>query len=327
MVAACGEESSTPPLDVRPPFLGGTTDAIEPLPAAPPRTAKVDLGERLFCDPGLSADGEVSCASCHRYELALTDGKAKAQGAGRVQHAYNAPTLFNAALCPTYNWTGRFTSLEAQHDALMKNPAAMKSSWDAAVRYLHGAPGYRDAFADVYQGSHACGASDEIVCEATVRDALVAFEQSLVTPDSPFDRFLRGDASALSAPAREGWALFKSAGCISCHQGPLVGGNLFQKLGVMRDYFAERGDVREADKGRFAVTGRDEDLYVFRVPSLRNVAATAPFFHDGTQAELEDAVQAMGRYQLGRELSDDDTARLVAFLRSLSGTFRGRQLP
>jgi len=157
-----------------------------------------------------------------------------------------------------------------------------------------------------------------------VRQTILEYERSLVTPNAPFDRYLRGNSQAVSTEVKQGFAMFKSYGCSSCHQGVAIGGNVFERFGVLRDFFADRGHFDNADLGRFNVTQQDQDRFVFRVPSLRNVALTAPYFHDGSAATLEDAVKTMASYQLGRDLEDADRTALVAFLRSLTGEYRGR---
>jgi len=159
-----------------------------------------------------------------------------------------------------------------------------------------------------------------------IKSVIAEFERSLITPNSRFDKFLRGDDSALSAKEKEGYRKFKSYGCASCHQGVNAGGNMFETLGAMADYFAARGNVTKADYGRFNVTGNEEDRFVFKVPSLRNVALTAPYLHDGSAKRLEDAVDVMGKYQLGQALSSEDIDEIVSFLRTLTGEFEGKAL-
>ncbi|MEZ0258124.1 MAG: cytochrome-c peroxidase, partial [Chthoniobacter sp.] len=159
----------------------------------------------------------------------------------------------------------------------------------------------------------------EGLTEQTVKDAIVEYERSLITPNCRFDKWLRGDKKAISTVELEGYRLFKSLGCTSCHQGVNVGGNLYQKFGVMGDYFADRGNITKADYGRFNLTNDEADRFVFRVPSLRNVATTAPYFHDGSAATLPEAVRVMARYQLGRAISEDEVSRIVAFLSTLTG--------
>jgi cytochrome c peroxidase len=294
-------------------------EPISPLPTAP-RGAdplRAALGERLFHDPVLSVDYTISCASCHPLDRAGADGLPTSRGVGGALGTVNAPTVFNAGLNFAQFWDGRAATLEEQVAGPIHNPVEMGSNWSLVVERLNKGDDYRSLFAEVYpQGINA----------ETIADALAAFERSLLTPGARFDQYLRGKTDALSADEIEGYARFKRLGCSSCHQGVNVGGNLFQRFGVMGDYFADKGMSTPADLGRFNVTGRQEDRYVFRVPSLRNVALTAPYFHDGSVEKLDDAVEIMARYQLGRTLSKEDRRLLVAFLHTLSGSFRGAPL-
>jgi cytochrome c peroxidase len=223
--------------------------------------------------------------------------------------------MYNLRYLSRLAWAGRFDSLESHNDALMTNPNVMASSWSGSAERLAQKDGYRARFAAVFADGLTGG---------NVRAAMLEYERSLVTPNAPFDRFLRGEVDAVSPEAKRGYALFKSYGCASCHQGKAVGGNMLQRVGVMRDYFADRGAVKAADFGRFNVTKLERDRFVFRVPSLRNVALTAPYFHDGSAPTLESAITVMARYQLGRELDPGDVALLVEFLRSLTGEYRGK---
>ena len=159
-----------------------------------------------------------------------------------------------------------------------------------------------------------------------IQDAIVAFERSLVTPNSRFDKFLRGDKSAISASEKQGYDLFKSYGCAACHQGANVGGNMFQKLGVVANYFADRGHITVPDGGRFNVTKREEDRHVFRVPSLRLVALSEPYLHDGGEKTLEDVIGVMAKYQLGRSIPKEHIDLIIAFLKTLPGEYQGRLL-
>jgi cytochrome c peroxidase len=188
-------------------------------------------------------------------------------------------------------------------------------SWEEVLARLRADPGYRAAFAQTYGGN---------ATRVSVLDALATFQRSLLTPEAPFDRFLRGERGAIDPGQERGYELFKAYGCIVCHQGMNVGGNLFQRFGIFYDPFARRATMSQADLGRFAVTGKEADRYVFRVPSLRNVAATAPYFHDGGTATLTEAVEIMARSQLGRELPTPDRDAIVAFLRTLAGEYEGR---
>jgi cytochrome c peroxidase len=289
-------------------------EPITPIPQpADVLSKKVLLGERLFHDPGLSRDQKVSCATCHDLKRGGVDGKPHSVGVGGTPLAVNTPTVFNSGLNFRQFWDGRAASLEDQAEGPLLHPDEMGATWPAIVAKLKDSAEYSRAFDDVYADG---------VQAANVKDAIASFERSLATPGSRFDRYLAGDAMALSAPEYRGYWLFKSYGCIACHQGANVGGNMFQKLGVMRNYFEDRGNVQPADLGRYNVTKKEEDRHVFKVPSLRNVALTAPYFHDGSAATLPGAVAIMGRYQLGVEIASSDIALIVAFLETLTGPSR-----
>src|SRR6478735_786344 len=289
---------------------------IEPLPLTFDfDAARAELGEVLFGDRRLSGDGKVACTDCHRQNHGWADDQAHSRASDRPDSPVNVPTMYNVRYLYKLSWNGKFDTLESHIDALMKNPKVMASSWEIASRHLSESSSYRQRFAKVFPDG---------LTPSNVREAILAYERSLVTPNAPFDQYLRGDAQAVSAEVKHGYAMFKSYGCSSCHQGMAIGGNVFERFGVLRDFFADRGHFDSADLGRFNVTQRDQDRFVFRVPSLRNVALTAPYFHDGSAATLEDAVRAMAHYQLGRDLDEQDQAALVAFLRSLTGEYRGR---
>jgi cytochrome c peroxidase len=278
---------------------------------------KVALGERLFHEPRLSKDNTLSCASCHDLRKGGTDQSPTSLGIGGARGKLNAPTVFNSGFNFNQFWDGRAHSLADQIDGPLQSPIEMGSTWDEVVAKLRGDPAYVAAFRQVY------GAA---IQPTHIKDAIVQFEESLYTPNARFDQFLRGDDTALTADEKAGYRKFKSYGCTSCHQGVNIGGNMFQTFGAMADYFVERGNITPADFGRFNVTGKEEDRFVFKVPSLRNVALTAPYFHDGSVERLEDAVAIMGRYQLGRKLSDADTNEIVKFLKTLTGEYKGKPL-
>lgn len=292
-------------------------EPVSPLPQAitPADPIRLALGKRLFHETQLSRDGTISCASCHDLGLGGTDRRRVSVGVGGATGAVNSPTVFNTSLNFVQFWDGRAATLEAQVAGPLHNPVEMGSNWAQAIARLSADPGYREAFALAYPDG---------ISEATITDAIASFERSLLTPNAPFDRYLRGEHDAIDDNAREGYHRFKSYGCASCHQGAGVGGNMFHRFGIMGDYFAHRGKVTAADLGRYNVTGREEDRHVFKVPSLRNVALTAPYFHDGSVDTLNEAVAVMGRYQLGLELSDDDRRLIVAFLETLTGQLPGQ---
>lgn len=319
VLPACGgpEEPGRAPVPwVAPsPTRPGLT-AVQPLGEArglDPR--KVALGEALFHEPLLSGTGTVACATCHDLDAGGTDGLPRSIGAAERPVRRNAPTVFNAVLHFRQFWDGRAATLEEQLDGPVESPEEMDSSWPAIVRRLE-ASDYPAQFADVYGGP---------VSVAAIKNALATFERSLVTPGSRFDRFLAGDETALTQDERLGWDRFRSYGCVSCHQGVALGGNMFQVFGVFGNPYEERGGEVQ-DLGRYEVTKRTEDRHVFKVPSLRNVAVTAPYFHDGSTPTLEQAIRLMLRYQLGRAPQDEDVRVLAAFLHTLTGTWRGKAL-
>lgn len=285
-----------------------THEAIRPLKAPTGLDPqKVALGERLFHDPILSADGTVSCASCHPLSRGGADGLALSRGVRGAMGSANSPTVYNTSLNLAQFWDGRAATLEEQVDGPLTHPAEMAATWPDILARLRASP-YNAEFRRLYGADPA---------QASVRDAVAAFERSLVTLDAPFDRWLAGDEAALSEAQKRGYALFKSYGCASCHQGANVGGNMFQRFGFFGNWFTDRGRSGPGDLGRFNVTGKQSDKYVFKVPSLRLVTLTAPYFHDGSVADLKEAIRLMGRYQLGRDIAEADLDPMVAFLGSL----------
>ncbi len=287
-------------------------EPIQPLPLKLTfDTNKVNLGQKLFHDPRLSADGKISCLSCHDLNQGGADHKSFSIGVyGRVGMA-NAPTVYNAEFNADLTWNGKFETIEKFTEAVIQNPTAMGLEWQALIQKLHQVPEYQQSFAQLY--------SDGITV-ANVTNALAIYQRSLYTPNSRFDQYLRGNLQAISDSEKQGYQLFKDYGCVSCHQGMNVGGNLYQKFGTMGDYFRNRGSkITTADLGRYNVTKNPADKFVFRVPSLRNVALTAPYFHDGSVSTLKEAITVMANYQLGRSLSAQDTTLIANFLRTLTG--------
>jgi cytochrome c peroxidase len=278
---------------------------------------KVRLGEMLFHDVRLSRGDVLACASCHVLAEGGDDSRARSTSWDGELLNFNAPTVFNAALSFRLNWRGNFRTLEEQIEAVLFDPHLMNTTWEDLLPKLRDDEAYREDFSAVY------GDGPE---PAHVLDALATFERSLLTPGARFDRYLRGERDVLGAKEEHGYELFKAYGCVACHQGVNVGGNLFQKFGIFYDPFSEPAAVTEADLGRLAITGKKADRHVFRVPSLRNVGVTAPYFHDGSAARLEEAVEAMARSQLGRSLTEQDVSSIAAFLRTLTGEYRGQPL-
>ncbi len=292
-------------------FIVGGLKAAEPILPLPQKhfqpPAKVALGRKLFQDPLLSGDGSLSCASCHALAKGGDDNRPLPILAS-TPYPHNTPTVFNVRFNFRYHWHGDIPTLQAQAQRALQHD--MKATWPQLLARLEADRDYAGQFSELY--------SDGIQ-QQNVLDALIAFELSLITPDAPFDRYLRGDSNAMTTQQIAGYEKFKSYGCAACHQGINIGGNLFQKLGVFRNF---KGD----DPGRFAVTGRERDRYVFRVPSLRNVAVTAPYFHNGKIPTLKKAVAIMGEYQLGVQLPQEDIDAIVAFLHALTGTYLGQPL-
>lgn len=279
---------------------------------------RVALGRLLFHDGRLSGDGSLSCASCHRLDLGGADGRRVSVGIAGALGTVNAPSVLNSGFNFVQFWDGRAANLVEQAAGPVHNPVELGSSWAEVVERLQADETMRADFAAAYPEGQ--------INAQNIADAIATYERSLVTVDAPFDHFLRGQRSALTALEGEGYRRFRELGCISCHQGVLLGGNMFQKFGVMGDYFAGRTPSK-ADLGRYNVTGREEDRHVFKVPSLRNVALTAPYFHDGSAPTLEDAIPVMARYQLGREISSQDVRAIAAFLRTLSGRLPHAEQP
>jgi len=300
--------------------LASVEEPIQPLPVAlAVEPDKFALGQRLFAETRLSGDGQVSCLSCHSLQTGGADHRPFSIGVNGAIGPVNAPTIFNVAYNFRFNWNGRYDSLTTHTDALVQNPVAMGSRWPDVVQILAADPTYRQAFTQVYGNA----TPKNPVTKDRIIYAIVNYESALITPNAAFDRDLRGEQKALSPRQQEGYQRFKAYGCVSCHQGINVGGNMFQKFGVLGDYLADRGNITEADYGRFNVTQLEADRFVFRVPSLRNVAATPPYFHDGSAATLEQAIAIMVKYQLGRPIPAIDVELLAEFLRSLTGEHDG----
>ena len=276
-------------------------------PTNPLTDAKENLGRMLYYDTRLSLNHNISCNSCHDLSAYGVDGRRVSPGTTNQEGGRNSPTVYNAALHLAQFWDGRAPTVEEQAKGPILNPVEMGMPGSRAVlERLHAAPAYRAAFRAAFPGE-----ADPISYENVGR-AIGAFERRLVTPGS-WDRFLLGDTAALTPAERQGFNAFVTAGCQGCHGGALLGGSMYQRLGVVRTW------PDRSDPGRAAVTHQAADSLVFKVPSLRNVERTGPWFHNGSVTSLREAVDLMGRHQLGRELTEQQTTQILAFLHALTG--------
>ena len=322
VIAVLGQQFlSSKPSQVLIPDSVPVTQVNEPIQPIPLHIdldeKKVTLGEKLFRDVRLSGDKKVACISCHGFDTGGVDRKVRSRGVNGQLSLVNTPTVFNSGFNFKLDWDGKYENLFTNVDGPLLSPIIMGGKWEEIIPMLRSSPDYVKAFAKAYPDG---------ITKDNVRDAIATFEESLDTPNSRFDQFLRGKSNALTQEEKEGYNLFMEYGCVSCHQGINVGGNMFQKFGVMGDYFADRGNVTKADLGRFNVTGQEKDRYVFKVPSLRNVELTSPYFHDGTAESLEQAINVMVKYQLGRSLKSEQINLIIQFLKTLTGEYQGKPL-
>lgn len=301
--------------------LGAKAQSDEPLVPLPESIkldpAKVALGAALFRDVRFSHDNSISCMTCHNLDKGgidtRPDSKVFSTATAGVRHIFNTPTVYNAGFNFRQQWTGGAVSLESLVDIVVNGRLVFNSNWAEVTGKLSADQDMVTRFKKIYP--------DQGISKESVSDALAVFQRSLITP-ARFDRYLRGDANAISADEKRGYERFKAYGCVGCHQGVNIGGNMLQRFGAMNDYFADRARANaltEGDQGRYRVTKKEEDRHVFKVPSLRNVALTAPYFHNGSAATLEEAVDVMFRYQLGRTAPPEDKVLIVKFLKSLTG--------
>jgi len=306
-------------------LLAESVTLFQPITAPKPPTdretaLRIELGRRLFFENRVSADGNVSCAHCHLPDRQASDGLAKAIGVFGKENPRNAPSIFNAFLNFRQHWRGDRASLEEQAEKSLLGPASFGNpDSETAMQKLKAIPDYPPAFQKAFRRE------PDPVNSKNWGLAIAEFERTLATP-SKFDAFLDGDAKALTANEQAGLRKFIDLGCAGCHNGTGVGGNAFRKFGVYVDYWKETG-VPTPDRGRADVTKDDADLYVFKVPMLRNVAKTAPYFHDGSVDDLSRAVRIMGATQLGKKLADADVADIVAFLGTLTGSTPANYAP
>ncbi|MCP4001178.1 MAG: cytochrome-c peroxidase [Gammaproteobacteria bacterium] len=325
LLAACAEPpAESPPVDS---IGGGIADApvevvvrdprlalFSPLPermesAANELTlAKINLGRKLYYDPRLSKNQDVSCNTCHLLDKFGVDGLPTSVGHLQQVGTRNAPTVYNAAGHISQFWDGRVTTVEEQAKGPLLNPIEMAMEDEAAVEaVLMSIPGYAPLFAAAFPDT------EDAISFNNMAQAIGAFERGLVTR-SRFDDYLAGDDTVLNEVEQAGVIAFMDVGCSNCHSGPYLGGSMYQKLGLVQPW----ADI--SDLGRFDVTGKNEDMQVFKVPSLRNVSQTGPYFHDGSVGSLNEAVRLMARHQLGVELTNEQVISIIAFLNSLDGT-------
>ncbi len=297
-----------------------TNEAIRPVQdSVPVDMRKVILGNLLFHDVRLSADNTVSCSSCHGLNTGGVDNKPFSEGVGGQHGGVNAPTVFNALYNFVQFWDGRAATLADQAAGPPLNPVEMAcKSFDEICDKLKADAAFSKAFTEVYPDG---------INEANITNAIQEFEKTLLTPNSRFDKYLKGDMAALTTEELAGYDLFKKYNCATCHVGENMGGQSYELMGIKQDYFADRGtELTVEDNGRFKETKNERDRHRFKVPGLRNVALTAPYFHDATQATLEDAVRAMGKYEVGVDLSQQEVKQIVAFLQTLTGEYQGKLL-
>ena len=282
-------------------------EPVQPIvPAKITEPAKVELGKKLFFEPRLSKSGFISCNSCHNLGMGGSDNLKTSIGDKWQKGPINSPTVLNSRNNLAQFWDGRAKDLKEQAGGPIANPGEMAFSHELAVDMLRSIPQYVSEFKKVF--GHDKLTIDEVTT------AIAAFEDTLVTPNSRFDKWLKGDKKVLNQQELAGYQLFKVNGCVACHNGPNLGGNSFQKMGVVEPY-----KTSNPAEGRVAVTGKDADRFNFKVPTLRNVELTYPYFHDGSADTLSQAVDTMGRIQLGRKFSEVENAQIVAFLKTLTG--------
>lgn len=280
---------------------------------------KAELGFALFHDPRLSVDNTVSCASCHALDMGGVDNHQYSHGVEERLGGVNAPTVYNAVYNFVQFWDGRAKTLAEQAAGPPLNPVEMASeSFDEIIAKLQQDENYVKLFAELYP---------EGITEATITNAIEEFERTLVTPNSQFDKWLLGDDNALTAQELRGYELFKEYSCATCHTGVNLGGESYELMGLRRHYFEERGlELTEEDNGRYKQTQDERDRHRFKVPGLRNVELTWPYYHDGSRLTMDDAVRDMALYQCDVELAEGEVQDIVAFLRTLTGEYKGEKL-
>lgn len=289
-----------------------SNEPIRPIPdSIPVDPQKAALGNKLFHDTRLSIDNTLSCASCHSLSTAGVDNKRFSDGVNGHVGDINAPTVYNSVLNQLQFWDGRAEDLQGQAGGPPVNPVEMGSlSWTDICDKFIADKDFAAEFAEVYP---------EGITQATLTDAVAEFEKTLLTPNCPFDKYLKGDKGAITTEELAGYATFKANDCATCHVGTGMGGQSFEYIGLTTDYLSERGNVTKADSGRFNFTAHPYDVHRFKTPTLRNVALTAPYFHDGMVETLDEAVRLMMKHQTNHRVSEADVQSIVTFLKTLNG--------
>ena len=308
----------TPAFAEEDPVMKEAQETFKPIPLTPPAgkgvpstPAMIALGKALFFDPRMSISHNISCNTCHQIGLAGVDLLPTSIGHKWQAGSRNAPTVFNSVFNKAQFWDGRAADLKEQAAGPMQNPIEMGMTSEHAIQVLKGVPGYAPLFKAAFPSD------PDPITLSNVATAIAAFEGTLITPNAPFDKYLRGDGTALTTEQKEGLKLFMGKGCASCHDGINVGGQSYRPFGVVERPGAHI--LPPTDKGRLMVTHTADDEYVFRVPALRNVALTPPYFHSGSSWDLREAVAVMGTSQLGEKISPDEITKITAFLESLTG--------
>ncbi|MCC6142660.1 MAG: heme-binding domain-containing protein [Candidatus Hydrogenedentes bacterium] len=290
-------------------------EVIQPIPdSVEANPAKVELGRQLYHDVRLSGDNTLSCASCHALDKGGTDQAPVSTGINGQKGPINSPTTFNSGFQFVQFWDGRAADLKEQAAGPVHNPLEMGSNWDQVLPKLQEDADFVQAFTAVYP---------EGLSGDAITDAIAEFERTLITPNSPFDKYLKGDQQAIGAKAHKGYEIFKEAGCANCHVGKAMGGQSFERMGRYREYFQ---NPKDPDFGRYNVTKAEADKFHFKVPLLRNVEVTFPYFHDASTSDLAEAVRVMADHQSRRKLSDMEVDQIVSFLHTLTGEYQGQSL-
>ncbi|WP_244881460.1 cytochrome-c peroxidase [Vibrio cidicii] len=291
------------------------SEPVTPIaPAQEIHLGKAELGKKLYFDPRLSKSGFISCNSCHNLSMGGSDNLKTSIGHNWQQGPINSPTVLNSSLNIAQFWDGRAADLKEQAGGPIANPGEMAFTHTLAIDVLQSIPQYVNEFKLVF--------GKEKIDIDQVTDSIAEFEKTLVTPNSRFDQWLMGDDNAITQAELEGYQLFKNSGCVACHNGSALGGTSFQKMGLIEPY-----QTANSAEGLSAVTGKDADRFKFKVPTLRNVALTYPYFHDGEAQTLTEAIDIMGRLQLGRTFTSDENQKIVAFLYTLTGDQPSFSLP